>query len=123
MSQKNHGTCDQAVMKNLRYGVDHKTADRVCCFNRHNAEHGGYAFETPRTWMEELKKINNNSNGEEVTYYDPVTGKPLFIAPRGRTTEEFVQESVAHGSPSFRDEEVVWENVRVKKLVQVHVDT
>lgn len=42
----------------------------------------------------------------ETTYYDSVTGLPLFIAPRGRTFEEFRKESVSHGWPSFRDEEV-----------------
>ena len=41
-----------------------------------------------------------------------VSGLPLFIAPKGRTWEEFVKESTSHGWPSFRDEEVVWENVR-----------
>ena len=41
-----------------------------------------------------------------------VTGKPLFSAPRGRTFEAFVKESKVHGWPSFRDEEVVWDNVR-----------
>ena len=41
-----------------------------------------------------------------------MTGKPLFIAPKGRTWKEFVDESKGHGWPSFRDEEVVWENVR-----------
>ena len=48
----------------------------------------------------------------ETTYYDSVTGKPLFVAPRGRTFEEFLHESKDHGWPSFRDDEVVWENVR-----------
>ena len=33
--------------------------------------------------------------------------------PQGRTWREFEAESRAHGWPSFRDEEVVWENVRV----------
>lgn len=42
----------------------------------------------------------------EITFYDSVTGKPLFIAPRGRTFEEFKKESLEHGWPSFRDEEV-----------------
>jgi hypothetical protein len=41
-----------------------------------------------------------------------VTGKPAFIAPRGRSFEEFAKESKAHGWPSFRDSEVVWDNVR-----------
>lgn len=50
-----------------------------------------------------------------VTFYDSVTGKPLFMAPIGRSKEEFIQESEIHGWPSFRDSEVVWENVRVLK--------
>jgi peptide methionine sulfoxide reductase MsrB len=48
-----------------------------------------------------------------VTFYDSVTGKPAFIAPRGRTWEAFVRESKSHGWPSFRDAEVIQENVRV----------
>ena len=55
-----------------------------------------------------------NKDGE-TTFYDSVTGKPLFIAPRGRTLEEFIKESNDHGWPSFRDEEVIWENMRVLK--------
>ena len=50
-----------------------------------------------------------------VTFYDSVTGKPLFVAPINRSAEQFIQESEIHGWPSFRDEEVVWENVRVLK--------
>jgi hypothetical protein len=38
----------------------------------------------PRTILEELAK------GSEITFYDSVTGKPLFIAPRGRTAEAFI---------------------------------
>jgi hypothetical protein len=42
MKQKSHGTCDAPVMKNLRWGCDYETADRICCFNRHYAEYSGY---------------------------------------------------------------------------------
>ena len=91
----------------LKYGCDFSTADRICCFNRHLAESSGYAFESPRTWVEEAR-----SNGGEITYYDSVTGKPLFIAPRGRSVEQLIEESRHHGWPSFRDQEVVWDNVR-----------
>lgn len=35
----------------------------------------------PRMILDELSK------GSEVTFYDSVTGKPLFIAPRGRTAQ------------------------------------
>ena len=48
-----------------------------------------------------------------INFYDSVSGKLLFVAPRGRTAAEFLAESKAHGWPSFRDEEVVWESVRV----------
>jgi len=46
-----------------------------------------------------------------MVYHDSVSGKPLFIAPKGRTLKEFVNESKQLGWPAFRDEEVVWENV------------
>ena len=52
------------------------------------------------------------TEGEEITFYDSNTGKALFVAPKGRTMDQFIKESRAHGWPSFRDEEVVWENVR-----------
>ena len=105
MAPKAHGTCTQAVMKNLRWGCDWDTADRICCFNRHYAEHSGY-------WQGVSLFISDMQKNAEITYYDSVTGKPLFVAPRGRTMEEFKKESLSHGWPSFRDEEVVWENVR-----------
>ena len=50
---------------------------------------------------------------KETTFYDSVSGRPLFVAPRGRTFAEFEAESRAHGWPSFRDSEVVWDDVRV----------
>ncbi len=48
-----------------------------------------------------------------ITFYDSVTGKALFVAPIGRSAENLVKESEVHGWPSFRDEEVVWDNVKV----------
>ncbi|CBY32940.1 unnamed protein product [Oikopleura dioica] len=104
MSKKKHGTSDAPVQKELRWECNNETADSVCNFNRHYAEHSGYFLET--------SFLNENNEGKEITFYDSVTGKPLFIAPKGRTWKEFVEESKAHGWPSFRDEEVVWENFR-----------
>ena len=46
-------------------------------------------------------------------YFDSVTGKPLFKAPVGRSFADFEKESRAHGWPSFRDDEVNWDYVRV----------
>ena len=105
MSPKAHGTSPQPVQENLRWGCDWGTADRICSFNRHYAEHSGY-WENIKAFFAEMEK------NQEITFYDSVTGKPLFIAPRGRTMEEFKKESISHGWPSFRDEEVVWDNMR-----------
>jgi len=58
-----------------------------------------------------LKEIQKEDI-KEITFYDSVTGKPLFIAPKGRSMVDFIAESRQHGWPSFRDNEVVWENVR-----------
>ncbi|KAL3827479.1 hypothetical protein ACHAXA_003748 [Cyclostephanos tholiformis] len=57
--------------------------------------------------------VATGGGGEgEVTFYDSNTGKPLFVAPRGRDMDSFLRESESHGWPSFRDEEVIWDNVR-----------
>jgi hypothetical protein len=110
MSQKAHGTSMTPVQQNLKWNVDVKNADKICNFNRHYAEHSGYFKTVPFLNSEDAEKAKN---GQEITFYDSNTGKPLFYAPRNRTWEEFVTESSHHGWPSFRDAEVEWENVRV----------
>ena len=35
MSQKAHGTSEVPAQKDLRWGCDYETADRICNFNRH----------------------------------------------------------------------------------------
>lgn len=94
------------VQGNLRWNVDEKVAERICNHNRHYAEHSGY-FEGTK-FMDEARNART-----EITFYDSNTGKPLFIAPRGRSMEDFLVESRAHGWPSFRDSEVNWDEVRV----------
>ena len=107
MSKKAHGTCPKAPQSGLRFGCDASTADKICCFNRHYAEHSGYAWTT--SWVKQTRDAGTT------TYYDTVTGKPLFKAPVGRSFEAFLRESKNHGWPSFRDDEVDWENVRILK--------
>uniref|UniRef100_A0A7R9VBF9 MsrB domain-containing protein n=1 Tax=Pseudictyota dubia TaxID=2749911 RepID=A0A7R9VBF9_9STRA len=104
MSQKAHGTSEKPVMKDLRWGCDYDTADRICNFNRHYAEFAGYW--TTTKFLQEVDREG------PTTYYDSVTGEPLFTAPVGRSVEDFLKESVSHGWPSFRDEEVNWDYVR-----------
>ena len=70
---------------------------------------------TLATGLMKTSFLDEVSRTEPTTYYDSVTGKPLFIAPKGRSIDDFIKESKAHGWPSFRDEEVIWENVRCLK--------
>lgn len=110
MSQKEHGTCVEPVQKSLRWSADRRTAEQIDCFNRDYAEYFGYFQKTGFLSAED----GAGENGKPpVTFYDSVTGKPLFVAPKGRSWESFVAESKFHGWPSFRDTEVVRENVRV----------
>ena len=134
MRPKAHGTTSMAVQRALRWGVDREVADNICSFNRHYAEHSGCAphpseirppgrqQEVALTlfvaeladWKEASHSFLKDLNREgTTTYCDSVTGKPLFVAPLGRSMKAFLEESAVHGWPSFRDEEVVWENVRI----------
>uniref|UniRef100_A0A7S3Y0D1 Uncharacterized protein n=1 Tax=Heterosigma akashiwo TaxID=2829 RepID=A0A7S3Y0D1_HETAK len=110
MAKKAHGTTQMAVMENLRWGVDRKGADVICSYNRAGAEFAGYWKKTK--FLDDTDKIFADNPSAQVTFYDSVTGLPLFVAPQGRTYEDFIAESNVHGWPSFRDEEVVWGNVR-----------
>ena len=93
------GTGGAPVQSALRWNCDVKLADRICNFNRNWAEFAGY-YKSETTFLTEVKP-------EDVTtFYDSVTGKPLFKAPVGRSFDEFKAESAVHGWPSFRDSEV-----------------
>ena len=106
MSQKKNGTTEDPIQEKLRWGCDAKTAKNICCYNRHYAEYSGY-WETTSFLKEQSDKVTK--------FYDTVSGKLLFEAPKGRTFDAFKKESEAHGWPSLRDAEVNWENVRCLK--------
>ena len=107
MKPKAHGTSAVPVQKDLRWNCDAATADRICNFNRHYAEHAGY-------WEQETSFLTDESKKSgEIAFYDSNTGNELFTAPKGRPFEQFVAESKVHGWPSFRDSEVNWDYVRV----------
>ena len=110
MSQKAHGTSSTPVQENLRWNCDNAKADKICNFNRKYAEHSWY-YRTRSDFMKEANSI------KEMTFYDSNTGIPLFIVggDNKRTLKEFLRESAFHGWPSFRDNEVNWEHVRVLK--------
>jgi len=90
MSPKSHGTSESPVQKNLRWNCDNDTADRICNFNRHYAEHAGYWESTSF-----LKTVKDEDL--PIKFHDSVTGALLFQAPVGRSIEDFVKESKSHG--------------------------
>ena len=112
MSQKEHGTTSSPVQADLRYGVSNKLADKISSYNRVFAEMGGYFEGT--SFEKDVRSIVSSTGGP-VTFYDSVSGQPLFVAPKSRSVDEFIAESKVHGWPSFRDDEVVWDSVRVLK--------
>lgn len=105
---------DSAVQDPLRWGVSSEIARDIGCYNREGAEPN--LFFTER--LEFTRQLGwqrgvDLSQIEPIVFYDSVSAQPLFVAPMGRTMDDFLSESLRHGWPSFRQSEVVWEHVRV----------
>eukprot|EP00521_Asterionellopsis_glacialis_P003843 CAMPEP_0195265012 /NCGR_PEP_ID=MMETSP0706-20130129/11182_1 /TAXON_ID=33640 /ORGANISM="Asterionellopsis glacialis, Strain CCMP134" /LENGTH=348 /DNA_ID=CAMNT_0040319373 /DNA_START=114 /DNA_END=1160 /DNA_ORIENTATION=- len=116
MAPKAHGTSMNPVQENLRWDCNYDLADSLCNFN--SLKKGGN-FEPAGYWrqsefFEEAKKFHKEDGGK-MTFYDSNSGKPLFCAPQQRSWDDFLQEASVHGWLSFRDDEVIWENVRCLK--------
>jgi len=113
MSKKAHGTSISPVQSLLRWSVDVKLADRICNFNRNWAEQAGYWTSTEVSFLAQADKAYADAaTVEPMQFYDSVTGVLLFTAPVGRSYASWREESMVHGWPSFRDNEVNWDNVR-----------
>lgn len=89
--------------------LDYAVADRICCHNHVYAEYRGY-FESDEVDL--FSRLDPNA--AETIFYDSVCGVPLFVAPRGRTFDEFRSATEHYGWPSFNTEEIVSENVIVR---------
>ena len=76
MSPKEHGTSSAPVQETLRYGVSGSLADKICSFNRVFAEMGGY-FDGSTSFEKDVRQIVASMGGP-ITFYDSMTGKPLF---------------------------------------------
>merc|ERR1712060_781153 len=100
---KGHGTSAVAIQKDLRWNCDVETANRICNFNRHYAEYGGF-WERATSFLREESEASG-----EITFYDSNTGRPLFYGPRDRTWGAFVQESkAARASPRMHHTVAQW---------------
>lgn len=137
ISPKKHGRSDAPVPSDLRWGCNSSLADQICNFNRRGAER--FQYFTLTSFIEEFERLlfspssvdfdplfhDGNENccavndadtvthqHQQITFYDSNTGRPLFVAPRGRSAKDFVTRSRNQGWLLFRNEEVVWESVR-----------
>lgn len=99
--------CRGPLQTNLLFGCekDKKMANHICCHNTEYAEHWGYLSD------HHVNLFSKIDHGTPTTFYDSQCGIPLFIAPIGRTFEEWKAESLRHGWPSFRPAEMVKENI------------
>jgi len=99
-----------APMKNittfLNMSLEYDLADFICCNNHRYAEDQGYL-----TWPEINLFGRLDPQAEDFVFYDSVCNIPLFIVPRGRSFDEFKEESIHHGWPSFRPAEMISEHV------------
>lgn len=114
--------CNHAVQSNLRYNIstfnesqffsNESLAVSTCCDRRmQSLAEPQFLFESPAI---RLFSVLNKSAGV-TTFYDSACGVPVFRAPVNRTMAEFEQDTNEHGWPSFRDGEVIVENVRTLK--------
>ena len=102
-----YGSC-AAPPQHLRWGVSEELALRIACRNRKGAEPSGFFEGTD--FVAEATATPSSS----ITFYDSTNpSRALFVAPRNRSMEDFLAESKRHGWPSFRDEELVVDAVRV----------
>ena len=102
------------VQESLRWGVSRDLAESISNLRDGGAEPNMHFTECVKFTQEmRWQRGVDMSKVEPITFYDSVSGAPLFVAPRERTMDDFLSESLRHGWPSFRPSEVVWENVRV----------
>jgi len=118
-------TCKGAVQDNLRYGMSGRNtptvpvkvteteslAEAVCCDKRViNFAEPQFLFEAPDIAL--YSKMDSNG---VTTFFDSVCGIPLFQTPINRTMASFQEDTNEHGWPSFRTQEVFFENVLTDK--------
>ena len=97
MRPRRHGTC-AAEPGELRWSLSAQLASSIACFNRRGAEPSG-SYEASADFLEAAAAVAAATpQGEAtITFYDAATRRPLFIAPRNRTMDDFLVESKRHG--------------------------
>eukprot|EP00971_Amphidinium_carterae_P203129 4031191-Amphidinium_carterae.1 len=143
MDSSGGGSSDMCMQPSLLYGTTPHipTWQHICCHvPQHWAEPSGFQTWSGIdffTRLEDMQQVMESGQGSvaeaagadslsgthiqwneataayEFVFYDSQCGLPLYIAPRGRSYSAWKTESIDHGWPSFRDEEVVMDNIAV----------
>lgn len=115
--------CSGPVQPQLLYGISRRTtprgvpapidaneslAEAVCCDRR------ALPFAEPQFLYKQPDIALFRRVTKRTTFYDSVCGLPLFRAPVNRSLADFEKDTDEHGWPSFREAEVVAENVLIK---------
>eukprot|EP00656_Telonema_subtile_P011972 TRINITY_DN15_c0_g1_i10.p2 TRINITY_DN15_c0_g1~~TRINITY_DN15_c0_g1_i10.p2 ORF type:complete len:335 (-),score=69.71 TRINITY_DN15_c0_g1_i10:73-1077(-) len=119
-----NSTCKGPIQDNLRYNISNTDASKdwslpvppgeslasaVCC----DPFYAAYAEPQHMFDRPDVALFAHFEENKTVTFYDSVCGLPVFVAPRGRTLEDFKADTTEHGWPSFRPEELVVGNSRI----------
>jgi hypothetical protein len=79
------------------------STEQINHYSKFLVNHNSGYFEKT-TFVQECKKMKES---EAIQFYDSNTGKLLFTAPVGRSMNDFLIESRAHGWPSFRGTSII----------------
>ena len=96
-------TCE--LQKNLRFGLGliGNEMGWICCNNKELAE--------PHSILPRVTYLTRLKTELGVVFFDGSCGVPVFSPAINRTLDDWWEESLNHGWPSFRDPEVLWGNV------------
>ena len=87
------------------FGSHEGLVEAVCCDIRNQQ------YAEPQRLYADVGLFKQLDPSGVTTFYDSASGLPVFRAPINRSLAAFEADTVEHGWPSFRDGEVVAENV------------
>ena len=87
------------------FGSPEGLVEAVCCDTRN------VQYAEPQKLYADVGLFKQLDPSGVTTFYDSASGLPVFRAPINRSLAAFEADTVEHGWPSFRDGEVVAENV------------
>mmetsp|Transcript_145484 Transcript_145484/g.451270 ORF Transcript_145484/g.451270 Transcript_145484/m.451270 type:complete len:400 (+) Transcript_145484:122-1321(+) len=123
--QRVNSTCKGPLQRHLRYNASDRLAVRylpfppttpletlaeaICC----DVDLEGFAEPANFYARPDVNLFGAMNTSGVTTFYDPVCGLPLFMAPMNRTLADFQADTAEHTWPSFRAAEVISANIVV----------